>query len=549
MRFPNKILRIFSSMSRREKTLVVLLTAVFVLSAVKFAILNIHFALQQEKGIFSEGMVGRIKSLNPLLTDFNDTDRDISELIFSGLIKYDPPAKNFFPDLAASWERSGNGLTYTFNLRPNILWHDGQPITADDVLFTFQSIVQDPAFRNPILKNAFEGIKIQKKSPTTISFVLPKPNSYFISNLTAGLVPKHILENTSIANLDKAQFNRHPIGSGPYKFVSLDLDPINGDRIDLEAFQNYYGNNKPTIERIRFYAFPDETLLLKQRSALNAISKLSPTGEKALKTDAGFNNYKYTLNQFTALYFNTENPLLKDKKIRQALNLAINKNALVQENEKRIDALDLEEHSQEPSFAYSLEEAKKILDSAGMIMGTTTQFRTDNKGGIATLNLVAFSKMPKELAEKIKQHWEAVGIQTNTKFAETDEFFDLVNARQYDVLLVKQNLGYNRDFYPILHSSQALEDSGTPSGLNFANFKSFSTDGLTEAIRKEKDPKAKEKLLKELSKILASEIPLVFISTPVYSYWLDKTVPPFRAGNLDFHCNRLTILTSLPLTP
>lgn len=521
-----KIWRIFSAMTNREKILTVLLAAVFVISAAQFINSEVHFPVFKESGVFAEGFVGHIRSINPLFTDFNDADRDISRLIFSGLIKYDPAQKNFLPDIAEKWDVSKNGLNYTFTLRRQALWHDGKPVTADDVIFTFQNVIQHPAFRNPVLKNAFEGIKINKIDAYSVSFTLPKPNSYFISNLIVGLLPKHILENEDISALDKSKFSKiRPIGSGPCKLTSLNLDD-DGDIIDLEVFEGYYGK-KPLIKRIRFFTFPDEKSLIKDKSALNAISKLN---SKEIFEDSRFKTYNYTLNQFTALHFNTENQFLKEQKNRQALSLAINKQELLSENEQRVDSLGLTDRRSEPQFKFDPEASKKILTE----LGTSS----------ISFNLIALNIMPEELTNRIKDQFNAVGIKVEVQRLKNSDFYKYIEQKRYDMLLIRHYLGYNRDVYSLFHSSQIIDSEKGIQGLNFSNFKSFKTDGLTEALRKERTPADKEKLLAQLSTALSSEIPLVFISTPIYTYGLDNSVKDFNFQNLNSHSDRLSILTN-----
>ena len=217
-----------------------------------------------------------------------------------------------------------------------------QPLTANDIVFTFQNVFQHPAFRNPILRNSFEGIEVKKLDDYTVSFTLTKQNSYFIANLLVGILPKHILENADISSLDKSQFSKkYPIGSGPYKITSLKLDN-DGDIVDLEAFSEYYGE-KPAMKLIRLFTFPDEKSLLKDKGALHAISKLNAT---QIFSESNFSTYNYSLNQFTALHFNTENQFLKEKKVRQALAQALNKQELIMEGRSAWIRWDLRTEAQ-----------------------------------------------------------------------------------------------------------------------------------------------------------------------------------------------------------
>lgn len=539
----SKLLHIFFSMSRKEKGAVLILCAGFIAALVLLIISSIRFPAKLEKGTFSEGVVGHIQAINPLFVDFNETDRDIATLVFSGLIRYDPAKRNFFPDLATTWNRGNNGLQYTFVLRTDALWHDGKPVTADDIVFTFKDVIQDPGFRNPILKNAFEGVVVEKMPDGAVLFALPKANSYFLSNLTVGILPKHLLENTPIANFEKSAFGIHPVGSGPYRITTLKLDE-DGDRIDLNAFPQYYGQ-KPLISRIRLFTFPDEKTLVKERGALHAIGKLGPEGSQELTNDGRFALAPYNLNQFTAIFFNTDLPLLKDRRIRQALRQALDKNALLSDGEKRIDTIGLSNQSNDAIFGFDLLAANKAFDNLGW-KKQPNGLRLNNKGETVAITLLAPSKIPLKLTEKIKKAWEDIGIQVTVERPDQEEFMNLVSERRYSVLLVKQSLGYNRDVYSLFHSSQRAGPEGNSAGLNFSQFKSFLTDGLTEAMRREQDPQAKQKLLEKLSKAITEETPVVFLSTPVYSYALDKRVQAFPADAvLDFHADRFRILPYL----
>ena len=247
-------------------------------------------------------------------------------------------------------------------------------------------------------------------------------------------MPKHILENADISSLDKSQFSKkYPIGSGPYKITSLKLDN-DGDIVDLEAFSEYYGE-KPAMKLIRLFTFPDEKSLLKDKGALHAISKLNAT---QIFSESNFSTYNYSLNQFTALHFNTENQFLKEKKVRQALAQALNKQELIMEGEKRVDSLGLSDRSAEPLFKFDPESAKKTLDEINL-----------NKSEPVSLNLLTLNIEPLTLTDAIKRQMENIGVKIEVERVGSADFYDYVSQKRYDLLLIRHNLGYTRDIYSL----------------------------------------------------------------------------------------------------
>lgn len=548
MKPPPQILKTFVRMRPKEKALVIVLSALFVFSLGRFLLVQLSLPEAKDKAhTITEGFVGKITSLHPLYADFNETDRDISQLIFSGLVRYDPLTKNFLPDLAAKWDRSPNGLKYTFTLVTNAFWHDGTPVTTDDIMFTFRDVIKSPSFRNPIIKSSFEDVTLEKEGADRVVFTLQKPNSYFISSLTTPLIPSHLLRDTPIGTMDKSSFALKPVGTGPYMLKSAHLD-VEGDYLDLEAFSQYHGR-KPINESIRLYTFPSDEALLRHQGALHAISKVRSESPLIESLDSRFETHYYTLNQFSAVYFNTEHPALAKKEVRQALARSLDKHLLIDRGERRVDAIDLLDRAQEKEFQTNGAEASKMLDSAGYtVKGGDSVIRRDNKDIPLELTLLMHEKMPREIAEEMKRQWLAIGVDIRIVVVTNSDFFSYVTERQYDLLFTRQNLGYNRDVYPLFHSSQTGGPGIAKPGLNFSNFKSFRTDGLTEAIRKEKDPVDKEKLLKQLSSVLIDEMPLVFLSTPVYAYVLDKSLSGFTVSSLDYHSDRMNLLPYFPFT-
>ena len=164
-------------------------------------------------------MVGSLGRLNPLLDWNNPADRDIDRLVFSGLIKFDSHGLPQ-PDLAESWGTSTDGTIYNFTIRPKAEWHDGTPVTSDDVIFTIDLIKSSSLFPQDI-RDLWSQIDVKKLDDKNLKFTLPEPFAPFLDYATFGILPKHLLGTTVPDQLANARFNIDPVGTGPYKFDHL----------------------------------------------------------------------------------------------------------------------------------------------------------------------------------------------------------------------------------------------------------------------------------------------------------------------------------------
>ncbi len=205
-------------------------------------------------GVYSEGLVGSLGRLNPLLDWNNPADRDVDRLLFSSLIRFD---ERGLPqtDLAESWGVNEEGTIYNFTLRSNAVWHDGTPVTSDDVIFTINLLKSDGSLFPQDIKELWSKVEVTKLNDTNLKFTIPEPFAPFLDYLTFGVLPKHVLEGVPPEGLVTAEFNIAPVGSGPYQFDHLILDKGQITGVVLEAFENYYGK-KPFIPQVVFRYFP-----------------------------------------------------------------------------------------------------------------------------------------------------------------------------------------------------------------------------------------------------------------------------------------------------
>lgn len=369
-------------LSKKEKNLFFVFLS---LALGSFAFLSVNFYLQNTEikptpgGIYIEGIIGFPRFINPLYAPLSDVDRDLTELLFSGLMKYNGRGE-IVPDLAEC-EVSQEGEIYECYLKKNILWHDGEELTADDIIFTINTI-QEPEYKSPLRIKWLE-IKVEKISNLAIRFKLKNPYSPFLETLTLKILPKHIWKNISPQNFPLSDYNLEPIGSGPYQFKELkknELDePIS---LTVIANPNYFGE-KTKISQISFKFFEKEEDLIEafQKKEILGLSILNPRHYDLLKENE-LCNYSLSLARYFALFFNPEkSKVLSEKEVREALNYGINKKEILEKvltNQgeivdspilPRIYGFSLPVNI----YQFSLEKAKEILDKAGFRENETGQ--------------------------------------------------------------------------------------------------------------------------------------------------------------------------------
>lgn len=523
------------SFTRKEKVLSLFLLGIFIASAFWITFLTDQNFIAGSK-TYSEGLVGEITHLNPVFTEFSEADTDISSLIFSGLVKYNAVTGTFDEDIATH-TLSEDQLVYTFTLRNNVFWHDGEEVTADDIYYTYATVLQSPDFSNPILKSNLDGVKVEQVNSRTVTFTLSSPNSFFYSALTVGLLPEHVLADIPVSELDTADFNQLPIGTGPYQVLKpYEINNDGSTSVTLELFPQYYGA-VPTLESIRFVAYPTVSDLVDNRSVWNGAARI----RQSLLSEMNLENlvtYQYELPQYTALFLNTDSPYLSKNKERIALSKAIDKDAILAaiDYRVRIDTPLLELNQEEWIHNTDLNEAQGALYDSGWLLEEGAAYRTNEDGETYSLRLLRrdFSgeNDPQETvsqvtADTIVEQLKAVGVEVIVEKYRQAELEEKIKTRDYDMLLYGQSLGYNLDTFAYWHSSQASE-----TGLNLSNYQNPEADFLIESVRGTFDTEEKQALLQDLAETITADVPAIFLYTPSYYYVVDTKVTGIEFSKL-----------------
>ena len=327
----------FKALTKKEKIVFSILLFLFFGSL--FSLLtNSYFKNTEIKpavgGTYIEGVLagqGGPRYINPIYAETSDVNRDLVEIIFSGLMKYGPEGK-IIPDLAEKYEILEDGKIYEFHLKENILWHDSSPMTADDIIFTIETI-QNPEIKSPLRVN-WLGVEVEKISEKAIRFKLRNPSAVFLENCAVKIIPKRIWQNISAQNFSLTTRNLEPIGSGPYKFKNLLQDKQgNIKSMDLERNSEYFGE-KANISQISFQFFNSTEKLIEAANLgkINGFSVMPSKTEPLQGQSAQFQQYSLSLPRYFAVHFNPKNSkTLSENNIRQAINYGTDKETIIKE--------------------------------------------------------------------------------------------------------------------------------------------------------------------------------------------------------------------------
>lgn len=501
-------------------------------------------------GSYTEGIVGYARFINPVLA-YGDADIDMISLIYSGLLK---PSNEgtLMANLAESWSVSEDGLTYSVKLRPNLTFHDGSPLTTDDIEFTIDKI-KDPNIKSP-KADVWTGVKVEKINSTEINFTLKKPYAPFLENLTFGILPKHLWKDVEIDGFSAHILNREPIGSGPYMIKKAYHDDSGiYQYYDLQPFVKH-ALGKPYIEHftVRFYKNEADALSAYKSGSADALGGISPEAATTLKSS----DYAVTstsLPRVFALFFNQSNaPVFTNKEVRQALSISVDRNTLIKDVLKGWGApefgpippnlsgqpfveIDDEIASSSETSTSLIESAQKILTDKGWKLGGDNVFTKTVKNGKKTDTVrlsfsISTSNVPelKRTAEILKDTWTKLGADVNVQIFEPSDLTQkVIRPRKYDSLLFGNVIGRDLDLFPFWHSSERNDP-----GLNIALYTNIKADKALEALRNSSDASSRTAAFKAFSTEVENDVPAVFLYSPGYIYATNSAVRGISLQNM-----------------
>ncbi len=459
---------------------------------------------------FIEASIGEPSNLLPVLAS-DSASSDINSLVYNGLVRYDKNLK-LEGELADSWEISPDNLTITFHLRHGVKWHDGALFTSADVLFTYRTYI-DPKTPTAYAESFRQVAHAEAPDPFTFRVSYEKPYAPALESWGTAILPKHLLEGKDIT---KSPLSRAPIGTGPYKFVEW----APGEKLVLEANPDYY-EGKPYIHRVVYRIIPDQsTQFLELQSGgidamgLTPIQYQTQTDTPAFKRQ--FTKYKYLAFAYTYLGYNLRRPMFQDRRVRQALSYAINKQEIIDgvllglgevatgpyKPDTWVYNPDVQRYPYDPAKAKALlaeagwrdSDGDGILDKDGRPLAFTI---VTNQG----------NDLRVKCGEIIQRRFREIGVDVKLRVIEWASFLkEFINPGNFDATILGWSGGPEPDQYDIWHSSKT-----GPRELNFIHFKNAEVDELLEKGRRTFDQAQRKKYYDRFQEILAEEQPYTFL--------------------------------------
>jgi len=454
--------------------------------------------------------IGDARTLVPILAS-DSASGAIVGMVFNGLVKYDKNIE-LVGDLAKSWEIQDEGLTIIFHLRKDVKWHDGHAFTAEDVKFTFDKLI-DPKVPTPY-SGDFKKVKsLEVIDNHTVKITYKEPFSPGLASWGMPIMPKHLLKNE---DLFTTKFSRNPIGTGPYKFVRW----LSGNRIDLVSNHDYF-EHRPYINRYVYRIIPDPAsmfLELQTEGIDNmGLSPLQYTRQtETSKFKRSFQKFRYPAFGYTYMGYNLQDERFKDKKIRIAINYAIDK-------QKIIDGVLLglgrvctgpfvpeswAYNKEVKPIAYDPNKAKAILKEAGWVdSDNDTWLDKDGHKFEFTIITNQGNDLRKRTAEIIQQELKNIGIKVEIRILEWAVFLnEFVQKGQFEAILLGWGLSRDPDCYDIWHSSKTK-----PGEFNFIGYSNLEVDSLMEQGRRTFNRDERARIYHKIHERLYDEQPYLFL--------------------------------------
>ncbi len=467
---------------------------------------------ERDPNTFIESSIGDARRLNPVIAN-DSASGTINDQVFNGLVKYDKDIR-LVGDLAERWEVSNGGKTITFYLRKGVKWHDGIEFTADDCLFTYQKFI-DPKVVTPYSSSYMDILKAEVVGKYIFRVTYKEPFSPALESWTMGMIPKHLLDGK---DLNTDPFNRHPIGTGPYKFKEW----VAGQKIVLTANDDYF-EGRPNIDQFIYRIIPDSSTMFQEllsggvdMMGLTPLQYLRKSETRRIREN--YRKFRYPANAYTYMGYNLTNPLFADMRVRQAIAYAIDRQSIIdgillglgKPCTGPFSYVSWAYNPKARSYPYDPERARRMLVEAG--------WKDQNNDGILEKDGKAFrftiltnqgNNERIRSAEIIQQDLKAVGIDVNIRVMEWQAFLEQIDKHSFDAIILGWSMGRDPDLYDIWHSSKTKKGE-----YNFIGYHNPEVDRLLVEGRRTFDMGKRKEIYYRIHAILAEEQPYAFLYVP-----------------------------------
>lgn len=495
-------------------------------------------------GSLVEGAVGTPRFLNPLLAA-SGPDTDLTALVYSGLVRHTFDG-TYVPDLAESYDISDDGTVYTFRLREGLSFHDGQPLTAADVLFTL-AMAQNPDVKST-RRADWEGVRAESPDERTVIFTLPHAYAPFLENAALGILPKHLWESVLAEEFPFSTLNTHPVGSGPYRVADITFDATGAPQeYTLRAFKDF-ALGAPHIRTLvyRTFANTDALTAAYENGTVDSFVADSPKNLARDFAESG-DLRRLTLARVFGVFFNQNHrPILTKAEVRAALEAAVDTDAIVEGvlggygspltgpiPPGLLAAPDASSTPRGPAAA------RDILERNGWKFVSASSTEGAWTKGKETLSMTLATADTEELvatAHAVADAWKAAGIPTSVQVYPLTEFNQtILRPRAFDAILFGEVVGRSLDLFAFWHSSQRNDP-----GLNLALYTSAPADKLLASSRAATDPEVRGGFLREFLATVRSDRPAIFLYSPEIGYFLPTRIQGVELGTLTTPSDRFT---------
>jgi len=541
----------------RWQILLILLGVLLVGILLTYLAINYTTVLRPGRGgTYVEGVAGLPNYLNPLLSGYNEVDRDLCALMFRGLTRLNERGE-VEPDLAREWTVTLDGLVYTFHLRSGVYWHDNIPVTADDVVFTI-GLLQDPQFSGPseLGASVWQTVQVEKVDNRTVQFTLSEAYAPFLDYTTVGLLPAHLLADVRAVDLPAVEFNVNPIGNGPFRLAEIE---VKGDAVVsmvLEQFPRYDGVH-PYLDRIqfRFYGSYQTALKAYEADEVEGVARVTTADLPHVRTLPDLDLYSTIMAEYGLVLLNLNRPDLaffQETEVRRALLYALDRQQII---DQVLDGQAVVAHTPlvPGTWAYkddvlcyehAQDRANGLLNNTGWIRRAADDGWRSKDGQRLAFTLLTSSEPDRvKVAEMLADQWSQLGITVTVETASRLGVRAALEQRDFEAVLIHMNLPGDPDPYSFWHETQIER------GQNYAGFTHRRISEVIEQARIAVNQDKRRRLYSEFQDIFAQEVPALLLYVPIYTYGVDHRIHGVQLGPLMYPSDRFRTISDWWIVP